>query len=351
MTPLLYSLHSGNLYGTERMALATAIGLRGDFETTFFAPQGPVHAEAVRLGFRSVVVNSAAGYVSDLRPFFALYPRVVSIGTRVLHTLASALWATSCRRPCANIQIVHGGTDERLSYGRKRWLNYLGVKQVAVSNYVRDRMLAHGTDARSITVIENFLTPEQLERAVTRRAGSSRGIRKVVIVSRLDPIKRVDLLLDALDLDVSLRAIQFEVFGHGSDADLLQSRALANHPNVRFMGFCPDVAERMSTADLLLHLCPVEPFGLAILEGMAAALPVLVPDSGGAGGIVEDGCNGFHFRANDPGALARKLHQLNHAPAELFQKIVAEGVRSLNTRFSTDCGVAQYRSLIQSCLQ
>ena len=49
MTPLLYSLHSGNLYGTERMALATALGLRDEFETTFVAPEGPFHAEASRI--------------------------------------------------------------------------------------------------------------------------------------------------------------------------------------------------------------------------------------------------------------------------------------------------------------
>ena len=42
------------------------------------------------------------------------------------------------------------------------------------------------------------------------------------------------------------------------------------------------VAAAIADADLLVHLCPVEPFGLAILEAMAAAVPVLVPNSGGA---------------------------------------------------------------------
>ena len=31
LVPLLYVLHSGNLYGTERMALATASGLADEY--------------------------------------------------------------------------------------------------------------------------------------------------------------------------------------------------------------------------------------------------------------------------------------------------------------------------------
>ena len=44
-TPLIYALHSGNLYGTERMALYTATALSNDFEATILAPSGPVTAK------------------------------------------------------------------------------------------------------------------------------------------------------------------------------------------------------------------------------------------------------------------------------------------------------------------
>jgi hypothetical protein len=40
-TPLLYALHSSNLYGTERMALATMAALGDSFTPTMFAPPGP----------------------------------------------------------------------------------------------------------------------------------------------------------------------------------------------------------------------------------------------------------------------------------------------------------------------
>ncbi len=350
MTPLLYSLHSGNLYGTERMALATALGLRDEFETTFVAPEGPFHAEARRLGFRTILFETPLRFAADIRQFFANNPRAAAVGTRVLHTLTAALWSRIYRRPCANIQVVHGGAHERLSYGRKRWLNRLGTKQVAVSNYVRERMLFHGADPATISVIENFLTAERVNASPRREPFQESGIRKVVIVSRLDPIKRIDVLLDALDLSPVLRNLQFEIYGTGEDEQLLRSRALARNPNVHFMGYHPDIPLRVSQSDLLLHLCPEEPFGLAILEAMAARVPVLVPNSGGAGAIVEPGKTGFHFRANDAFDLAFRLQYLQYVPKETLTKTVEAASRSLHTRFSADCGTAQYRKLIHECL-
>jgi glycosyltransferase involved in cell wall biosynthesis len=332
------------------MALATALGLRDEFETTFVAPEGPFHAEARRLGFHTIVFQTPLRFAADIRRFFADNPCAAAVGTRVLHTLAAALWSRLYRRPCANIQVVHGGADERLSYGRKRWLNRLGTKQVAVSNYVRQRMLFHGADPATISVIENFLTPERVDSSPRREPFQQSGIRKVVVVSRLDPIKRIDVLLDALDLEPALNDIQFEIYGSGEDEQLLRSRALARNPNVRFLGYHPDIPHRVSQSDLLLHLCPEEPFGLAILEAMAAHVPVLVPNSGGAGAIVEPGVTGFHFEANDAFDLVRQLQSLQYAPTEALARTVEAATRSLRTRFSADCGTAQYRKLINECL-
>jgi glycosyltransferase involved in cell wall biosynthesis len=332
------------------MALATALGLSDEFETTFVAPEGPFHAEAGRLGFRTIVFQSPLRFAADIRRFFADNPRAAAIGTRVLHTLAAALWSRLYRRPCANIQVVHGGADERLSYGRKRWLNRLGTRQVAVSNYVKERMLFHGADPATLSVIENFLTPERVDASPRREPFQESGIRKIVVVSRLDPIKRIDILLDALDLAPALQNLQFEIYGTGEDEQALRSRALARNPNVRFLGFHPDIPLRVSQSDLLLHLCPEEPFGLAILEAMAAHVPVLVPNSGGAGAIVEPRKTGFHFRANDASDLAFQLQYLQYVSTRTLRKTVEAAAGSLRTRFSAGCGTDQYRKLIHKCL-
>jgi len=102
----------------------------------------------------------------------------------------------------------------------------------------------------------------------------------------------------------------------------------------------------LAQSDLLVHLCPEEPFGLAILEAMAAGVPVLVPDRGGAGSLVEEGISGFHFKADDPGDLARRLIQLREAPPPYLNRAVSGGFRALATRFSARDRIGQYRQLL-----
>ena len=277
MIPLLYSLHSGALYGTERMALATAQALGPGYSVVIIAPEGPVHAEARRLGYQTIVFRSFFQYLRAIRPFYARNRRVLSINTRVVHSIAAALWERLYFRPSANLQVIHGGTEERLSYGRKKILRWFGAKQVAVSNYVKDRLIANGTDPRTVRVIENFLSDERIASAHIRPRFTQPGVRRVLVVSRLDPIKRVDLIMDAIDADPSLAALEFQILGSGQDEQALRARA-ESYPNSHFMGFSNAAAWEMARADLFLHLCGEEPFGLAILEAMAAHLPILVPN-------------------------------------------------------------------------
>ncbi|HEV3112092.1 MAG TPA: glycosyltransferase family 4 protein [Candidatus Binataceae bacterium] len=344
--PLIYVLHSGQLYGTERMALATAAGVSDEFATTFFAPPGSALCEAQRMGFGAVPFAGVRDVAMKLMPYFARHRRLAFVATGVVHSLACVMWSALWRRQVAHLHVVHGGTDERDSYGRKRRLNRLGVVFVAVSRFVRERLIANGVRAASIKVIENFLPDAQVASTPRRAPFCRAGVRRLVVVSRLDPIKRVDLLLDAFDLQPVLGKLSVEVLGSGYDLDKLRARAAATHPQIRIEGFHPDVPARLAASDLLVHLCPAEPFGLAILEAMAAGVPALVPDRGGAGDLVEDGVNGFRFHANDSGALAARLIELSQAAPQVLNQVVAGGRYALATRFSAAARVADYRVLL-----
>ena len=343
--PLVYALHSGNLYGTERMALATLQGLRDHFDPVLLAPPGPALAEAARLGIPGESFANPREFALRLRPWLARHRRLAFVATGVVHSLAFLALNVWYRRQSVHLHLVHGGTDERLSYGRKRLLNPTAVKLVAVSGFVRERLIANGAAPGKIWVIENFLTDERV-RSAPRRPPASAGVRNVVIVSRIDPIKRVDLLLDALDRHPELGALSFRLLGSGWDLEKLRARAAERHPNVYFLGFTEAVAEELAAADLLLHLCPSEPFGLAILEAMAAGVPVLVPDSGGTALLVEEGVSGGRFRADDAEALAARLRELHDAPAEVLNRWVAGGDRALATRFSQTERLSDYERLL-----
>ena len=168
----------------------------------------------------------------------------------------------------------------------------------------------------------------------------------MAVVTRLEPYKRVGLLIDALDATPALSRLQFDVYGHGSELPLLRERA-RRHETVRFHGFTADVVERLREHDLLLHTAPREPFGLVILEAMAAGLPVLVPDTGGPASIVAHG-GGWCYRADDDRALARSLLMLAETPASDLNAKVEAGGRELATRFDEAVAIERYRRLLQA---
>ena len=345
--PLIYALHSGNLYGTERMALATAEALAAEFEPIMLAPPGPALQLAAKMGLETRAFRGAAELSAVIRPLIASSRQVAFLATGVVHSLTAIGWNILLRRRVAHLHVVHGGADERLSYGRKRLLNRARVKLVAVSEFVKTRLIANGAARDHIRVIENFLPTARTAAMQRRNRFTSDGIRRIIVISRLDPNKRVDLLLDAFERCPELIRLPVRVFGTGWDETALRERARRLHPNVTFEGFHSSLESEIAASDLLVHLCPAEPFGLAILEAMVAGVPVLVPSSGGASEIVTEGRSGFHFAADDPDSLAGRLKDLMHAPASLLNSIVAGGDEALATRFSPAARINDYRRLIQ----
>jgi glycosyltransferase involved in cell wall biosynthesis len=343
---LLYALHSGNLYGTERMGLATAAGLADEFAPTIFAPPGPALEAAAPLGLGVRAFSSARELSRQIRPLFASHRRIAFVATGVAHSFLCLAWNRVYRRDVRHLHVVHGGASERESYGRKRLLNPFNVIFVAVSSFVRERLIANGVRADRIAVVENFLPQARVSEAPRRPAFDAPGVRRLLVISRVDPIKRIDLLLDALERDPGLAKLQVRVLGTGWELEHLRARAAERHPNVDLAGFVPDVGPELAASDLLVHLCPAEPFGLAILEAMAANVPVLVPDTGGAGSLVEDGVSGFRFHADDPRSLAKRLRELMHAPAALLNTVTVNGRTALAGRFAADRRIDDYRRLL-----
>jgi glycosyltransferase involved in cell wall biosynthesis len=340
---LLYILHSGKLFGSERMAITTLRGVCNDFDCQLLAPPGTAVLEAKSCGLN---VASFGGTVSLARQlFFQLLRRrsITLVATGVSQSLLAIALAALAFTRLRHFHIVHGGADEYLSYGRKRVLLRFAVQYIAVSGFVRERLIAHGVPLSRITVIENFLNPDA---DAPVRAGESYGIKRIALVTRLDPVKRVDLLLSALEQTPALRDLQFDIFGTGLDGAALRKRVADGALAVHFAGFSNTVPQALACSDLLLHTCPQEPFGLAILEAMRAGVPVLVPDTGGPAGFICDGENGFTYRANDALDLARRLLAIRAlAPARL-QGIVAAAARTLRERFGAAQRIDDYRRLL-----
>ena len=130
------------------------------------------------------------------------------------------------------------------------------------------------------------------------------------------------------------------------DLEKLRTRAARRNPNVIFVGLSDTVYRPLAASVLLVHLGPEEPFGLSAIEAMAAGVPALVPNTGGAAAVVENEVSGFHFQADKADSLAAKLLELSKAEASLLNRVVSGGRAALESRFSAAVRVEDYRRLL-----
>ena len=269
------------------------------------------------------------------------------MSTTVKQAVCLAVLNGVLRRRVAHLHFVHGGAIDLHSYGRKKWLNHMKLLQVGVSPFVKERLIAHDVREDRIRVAGNFMTRRSLDNIRRRAPFAGEMPMKGLVVSRLVPGKRVDVLLQALEQDPGLNELQFTIYGLGGQHKILQARAQAANLNVTLAGFSSELNQISADYDFLVHLCPDEPFGLVILEAMAAGLPVLVPNTGGVTMMVVDGETGFQFVANNADSLALALHQLIQSPAEALNAMVDRAAEALQARFSCEAQLDRYRQLIE----
>lgn len=135
----------------------------------------------------------------------------------------------------------------------------------------------------------------------------------ILSVSRLDELKRVDLLIRAMGLAKS--PVLCRIIGRGRERDHLEQ--LTQHVGatgrVVFMGFVPDkdVLDAYANA-LAVYYAPVdEDYGLCTIEAMKSSKAVLTAkDSGGVLEFVQDGITGAVVAPDDPAQLAACIDQL-----------------------------------------
>lgn len=118
-----------------------------------------------------------------------------------------------------------------------------------------------------------------------------------LIVSRLNPYKRVDLVVKAFN-DSGRKLV---IIGDGPDRAVLEKMA---RPNITFLGRLPDpdVASYYARCKALLFPGD-EDFGIVPLEANAAGRPVIAFKAGGALDTVKDGETGIFFSELTPEAL------------------------------------------------
>ena len=148
---------------------------------------------------------------------------------------------------------------------------------IAISDYVAD----------AIGVPSTVVHPG----VAARRDGVGAHRERVVLMAqRLQPEKHSPLGIRAFAASGLIHeGWSLEVAGDGPDRGPAERLAheLGVASATRFLGFRDDVEDLMVRSSILLATCPVEGFGLTVLEAMASGLPVIAPAAGGPAEVLE----------------------------------------------------------------
>lgn len=176
-------------------------------------------------------------------------------------------------------------------------------------------------------VVPNGVDPEEFARSDTVET----GFRPYVLAAgRLVPQKGFDILIDAFALG-ELANLNLVIAGDGFEREALVRRArdLGIADRVRFLG----VVDRSRLPALMrgarAFALPSrgEPFGIALLEAMAARVPAVATEAGGIPEFATHDVNALLVPPDDAHALSSALALLS-SDARLRVRLVAEGVRT-----------------------
>jgi glycosyltransferase involved in cell wall biosynthesis len=150
------------------------------------------------------------------------------------------------------------------------WIGARLSRQIAVSEFVA-RRLERPPDA----VVRNGVPPSPLLWSTENRV--------LLVLQRLEPEKKTETALRAWQASgLAAHGWSLRVVGDGRQRRALQAwTATEALPGVQFAGWRDDVESEFARAGAFLAAAPAEPFGIAVLEAMAAGVPVVASSSGG----------------------------------------------------------------------
>jgi len=128
-----------------------------------------------------------------------------------------------------------------------------------------------------------------------------------------------------------------------------QAEKLGLKENVRFLGERNDVPELLKTSDIGLLTSHEEGFSNAVIEGLAAGLPMIVTNVGGNAEAVVSGKTGIVVPPHDPSSLGRAILQLVSNP-QLRSKMADAARTRAGRDFAIESCVEKYDRLYHGLL-
>ncbi len=273
---------------------------------------------------------------------------LVHFHTARAHALSPWLHALPIRRLVTRRMDypVKAGWLSRLLYGRQ--VDMI----VAISSGVAAALeTAHISD-RAIRIIPSGIDPRQFlptasqRQAIRHQYGLGEDTPVILMAGTLTKRKSPHTLIEAaakLHSDCQhaghgpALSPHYLICGDGPLRPELEARvrALDLAAVFHFAGFCRDVPAYLAAADIFVHTPVWEGLGVAVIEALAAGLPVVASRVGGIPELITDRETGLLIPAQDPSALCTALRQCLRSP-DWAKTLGAQGQARVHAHFDIE---------------
>ena len=226
---------------------------------------------------------------------------------------------------------------------------------VYVSRWARNALLGWLPQAAAVpdAVIDNFVTPHSVAQTVPQLdahpAGTIREpVGDLVTTGGLEPVKNHRFLLEVLARARQAgHALTLDMFGEGPLRPELerQARELDLTGQVRFRGFRSDLRDFLPGYRAYVHASYSESSSLAIIEAMAAGLPIVAGNIGPIAELCDDGAEARFWPLDDPDRAAAILVRLLDSEPERLAAASAATAR-FHRDFDADVIAPRLRSFL-----
>lgn len=254
-------------------------------------------------------------------------------------------------------------SDRRIHDYGTRLIHRLAGRVLVNSAAIREHLLTRSAvPPEKIAVIHNgLLTDGGVSRAESRAESRAALIRELALppsailigqVARLEEVKgHRYVIAAAAQIVPDHPEVHFIFIGDGSLREQLRAQAaqlgLTNH--VHLPGDRPDAATLIAGCDVAVLASLHEGFPNAVLEAMAAGVPVIATDSGGTKEMIRSGETGRLIPPADADALARSISQALAHPAH-SEAMAARARAFVERRFGLKRMVTAVEQLYQDTL-
>jgi L-malate glycosyltransferase len=273
---------------------------------------------------------------------------------------SSDIWAGFVTKVMSNAKLIWSRRDmgilrtgkHRAAY---RLMSGFPDRVFAVSEQVRRHcMEVDGIDPSRVQTIYNGLDLADWD-MVLKPAKNKTGF-VVATVGNIRRVKGHDVFIKAAASVVSqIPNVSFSIAGDVLEPDYfaeLQAlvRDLGLSDCFHFAGGISNLRDHLAAADIFVLPSRSEGFSNAIVEAMAASLPVVATNVGGNAEAVVNGVSGIIVPSEDSDALSAAIVRLLADPAKATQ-MAAEGKKRAAEKFTTNAMMSQITGVYGSLLK